>query len=193
MLGRIVAILLTLTLALADAQTLDAQALLVPVDGAICRLGGAAAAALRAALAPDERDEELEYVSDQLAQMCPLADGDARVIDGVARWTQLVVSAAYPHDVNDRQYTPDACAARLRVALPRAFEAAAAAGVRSLAMTVIGTAYRIPGDLAVRAQADALAAAARVDLHVMWAFRDAALLEVARASVARLGLAPRGA
>jgi O-acetyl-ADP-ribose deacetylase (regulator of RNase III) len=180
--------LLTLTLALADSQTLDAQALLVPVDGAICRLGGAAASALRAALDAGERDDELEYVGDQLERMRPLADGEARVIDGVGRWSHLVVSAAYPHDVNDVIFTSDACAARLRVALPRAFEAAAAAGVRSLAMTVIGTAYRIPGDLAVRAQADAIAAAARVDLHVLWAFREASLLEVARAAVARLGL-----
>jgi O-acetyl-ADP-ribose deacetylase (regulator of RNase III) len=180
--------LLALTLVHADSQTLDAQALLVPVDGALCRLGGAAAAALRAALGPEERDDELEYVSDQLARMRPLADGDARVIDGVARWSHLVVSAAYPHDVNDVHYTPEVCAARLRVALPRAFEAAAAAGIRSLAMTVIGTAYRIPGDLAVRAQADAIAAAARVDLRVRWAFREASLLELARAAVARLGI-----
>ena len=182
--------MLRLTLALADAQTLDAEALLVPVDGAICRLGGAAAAALRASLDPAERDDELEYVSDQLERMRPLADGDARVIDGVARWSHLVVSAVYPHDVNDRHHTSDACAARLRVALPRAFEAAAIAGVGSLVMTAIGTAYRIPGDLAVRAQADALAAAVRIDLHVVWAIRDAPLLEVARAAVARLGLTP---
>jgi O-acetyl-ADP-ribose deacetylase (regulator of RNase III) len=120
--------------------------------------------------------------------MRPLADGEARVIDGVARWSHLVISAAYPHDVNDQHFSPEACAARLRVALPRAFEAAATAGVRSLAMTVIGTAYRIPGDLAVRAQADAIAAAARIDLNVLWAFREAPLLEVARAAAARLGL-----
>lgn len=181
--------MLRLTLALADAQALDAQALLVPVDGAICRLGGAAAAALRAALAPEERDDELEYVTDQLERMRPLVDGEARVIDGVARWSHLVVSAAYPHDVNDRHFTPDDCAARLRVALPRAFEVAAvAAGIDSLVMSVIGTAYRIPGDLAVRAQADALAAAARVDLHVRWAFREPSLLAEARTAAARLGL-----
>jgi len=180
---------LRLTLAHADAQALDAQALLVPVDGAICRLGGAAAAALRAALAPEERDDELEYVTDQLERMPPLVDGDACVIDGVARWSHLVVSAAYPHDVNDRHFTPDDCATRLRVALPRAFEVAAAAGIASLAMTVIGTAYRLPGDLAVRAQVDALAAAARVDLHVRWAFREPSLLEEARTAAARLGLA----
>lgn len=100
-----------------------------------------------------------------------------------------MISAAYPHDVNDRHFTPDDCAARLRVALPRAFETAAAAGVRSLTMTVIGTAYRIPGDLAVRAQADALAAAARIDLRVLWAFREAPLVDAARAAIARLGLA----
>jgi hypothetical protein len=179
---------LALSLVHADAQDVDADALLVPVDGALCRLGGASAIALRAALTPEERDDELTYVTDELLAMRPLADGDARVLSDVARWRWLVVSAVYPHDVDGRVHTPAVCAARLRVALPRAFEIATAAGASSIAMTVIGTAYRIPGDLAVRAQADAIAAARGLGLRVVWTFRDAALLDEARAAAVRLGL-----
>lgn len=86
-------------LALADVQDVDADALLVPVDGALCRLGGAT----------------------------------------------------------------------------------------SMAMTVIGTAYRMPGDVAVRAQVDGLAATS-ADVRVVWAFRDLALVEIARAAALRVGL-----
>jgi hypothetical protein len=179
---------LTLSLAHADSQDVDADALLVPVDGAICRLGGAAANALRAALPADERADELAYVTDELLAMRPLGDGEARVIADVARWRWLVVSAAYPHDVDGRTFTPAVCAARLRVAMPRAFEVAVAAGAASIAITVIGTAYRIPGDLAVRAQADAIAAARALSLHVWWTFRETALLDEATAAASRLGL-----
>lgn len=175
-----------------DVQDVAADALLVPVDGALCRLGGAPAAALRAALPADERDDELEYVSEALARLRPLAPGAARVIDGVARWSWLVVSAAYPHDVDGRTYPPAACAAMLRAAMPAAVDAASAAGAASLAMTVIGTAYRMPGDVAVRAQVDGLAAAAPTALRVHWTFRDGVLALVARAAAARVGLVAAG-
>ena len=59
-------------------EDVAADALLVPVDGKLCRLGGAAAAALRAALSADERDDELEFVADQLARMQPLPHPEAR-------------------------------------------------------------------------------------------------------------------
>lgn len=82
---------------------------------------------------------------------------------------------------------PEVCAARLRHALPNAFEVAARSGIRTLGLTVIGTAYRMPGELAVRAQMDAIARAP-AELHIVWAFRESALLEVARAAAARVGI-----
>ncbi len=177
-------------LVLGDVQGVAADALLLPVDGALCRLGGAVASALRAALPADERDDELEYVSDALARLRPLAAGEAKAIEGVGPWRWLVVSAAYPHDVDGRHFGPDACAAMLRSAIPGALAAADAAGAGSLAMTVIGTAYRMPGDVAVRAQVDGIAAGS-VAVRVVWAFRDAGLREVARAAAARVGLRVR--
>jgi hypothetical protein len=172
----------------ASVETIPADALLVPVDGALCRLGGAPATALRAALPPDERDDELTYVSEALARLRPLADTDARAIDGVARWSHLIVSAAYPHNRDGHLYSPAECATLLRRAIPRALAAAEGAHVGTLAMTVIGTAYRMPGDIAVRAQLDGVAAARDRSLRVVWAFRDEALLAIARAAAQRLGL-----
>ena len=54
----------------------------------------------------DERLEELSFVEDELAKVRPLADFEARLVDGVARWKWLLVSAAYPHNVNGKIYSP---------------------------------------------------------------------------------------
>lgn len=177
-----------LEIARADVQDVAAEALLVPVDGALCRLGGAAASALRAALAADERGDEIEYVSEMLARLRPLGNGGARAIEGVARWPWLIVSAAYPHNVDGRTFAVADCAAMLRAALPAAIAAAATAGASSLAMTVIGTAYRMPGGVAVRAQVDGLAAARTGGVRVVWAFREPALMDIACDAAARVGL-----
>ena len=182
--------MLTVDLVRADVQDVSADALLLPVDGALCRLGGASASALRAALTADERDDELAYVSEELARLRPLPDGAARAFDGVARWAWLIAAALYPHNVDGHLYSPAECAAMLRRGLPTAIDAAVAASAPSLAMTVIGTAYRMPGPTAVRAQVDALAAARGHEIRVVWAFRDDDLLAEARAAAARLGLMP---
>lgn len=166
-------------------EHIDADALLLPVDGAICRLGGAAANALRAALPDDERADELEYVEDALSRIKPLRHPDARVIDGVARWNKLVVSAAYPHNVNDTLYGPNECAAMVRGALPVACSVAASAGVQVLAATVIGTQYRMPADLAVRAFLEGLAAVT-ASITVRWSLPDASHRALATEAWSRL-------
>lgn len=171
----------------ARVEHLDADALLVPVDGQICKLGGAAAAALRAALADDELDDELEYVTDMLERMRPLEHPSAQVIDGVARWGKLVVSAAYPHDVDGRVFSPQDCARMLRAAIPHALAAAATEHVGSIAATVIGTAYRVPVDLAVRSFLDGVAAA-RTSIVVRWSVPDAEARRLATEAARRLGL-----
>ena len=66
--------MLRLDLIHGDVQDVAADALLLPVDGALCRLGGASASALRAALPADEREDELGYVSEELARLRPLAE-----------------------------------------------------------------------------------------------------------------------
>jgi len=169
-------------------EDIEAAALLLPVDGALCRLGGAAASALRAALSPDERADELEYVEHELAAMRPLTHPEARAIDGVARWSKLVVSAAYPHDVDGVVFSPDRCAQMVRAAIPEAIATVARLGLGSIAAASIGTAYRIPSDLAVRAFVDGLAAASHHPIAFRWALIEPADRELARAAAARVGL-----
>lgn len=162
-------------------ELIDADAILLPVDGALCRLGGAVASALRAALPADERADEIEYVEHALSQLRPLAHPQARAIDGVARWKHIIVSAAYPHDVDDTTFSPEACAAMLRAALPQALAAVEALGLTTLTATLIGTQYRMPVDLAVRAFVDGVA---RSRITIRWSLPDPTHRELARARLA---------
>lgn len=169
-------------------ELVDAAAILLPVDGKICRLGGAVAGGLRAALAPEERADEIEYIEHELAEMRPLAHPQAKAIDGVARWPKIIVSAAYPHDVDGAVFSPDDCARMLRSALPVALALAEELALPTLATTLIGTAYRMPVDLAVRAFVDGLAAGARRSVRVRWSLPDAEHRRLADAACGRLGL-----
>jgi hypothetical protein len=169
-------------------ELVAADALLIPVDGTLCRLGGATASALRHALPEDERADEMEYVEDQLARLRPLTHPDARVIDGVARWRKLVVSAAYPHNVDGVVHTAHDCARMIRAALPVALAAAVEDRLVTLAATLIGTSYRMPADLAVRAFVDGLAAAAKQPVTVRWSLPEPAHRELAREASQRIGL-----
>src|ERR1044071_13565 len=99
-------------------ELVDAAAVLLPVDGPISPLRRGAASGLRAALAPDERASEIDHVEHELSRMRPLAHPQAKAIDGVARWSTIIVSAAYPHNVDGSVFSADDCARMLRSALP---------------------------------------------------------------------------
>lgn len=172
-------------------ERIEADALLLAVDGQLCRLGGAAAGALRLALAPEERADELEYVEDQLARLRPVPHPQARLIDGVARWRKLLVSAAYPHNVDGVIHTPDDCARMIRNAIPAALALAEAHQLASVAATWIGTAYRMSAELAVRAFADGLRTAAAHHVIVRWSLPDATHRQLAAAAAARIGIPVR--
>jgi O-acetyl-ADP-ribose deacetylase (regulator of RNase III) len=173
-------------------EQVDADALLLPVNGQLCRLGGAAAGALRLALAPDERADELDYVEDQLARLRPVPHPQARLIDGAARWSKLLVSAAYPHNVDGVIQTPDDCARMIRNAIPAALALAEAHQLASVAATLIGTAYRMSAELAVRAFVDGLRAAAAHHVAVRWSLPDATHRQLAAAAASRIGIPVRG-
>ena len=172
----------------ARVEHVHADALLLPVDGTICRLGGAASGALRAALPPDERADEMAYLEDELARLRPLPHARARAIDGVARWKTIIVSAAYPHNVDGIVHSPDDCARLLRAAIPPAVALAAERGLASIAATLIGTAYRMSVDQAIRAFADALAAAAQHRIRVCWSLPDSTHRERAEVACRQRGL-----
>jgi hypothetical protein len=173
----------------ARVELIEADALLLPVDGQLCRLGGASAGALRVALPAEERAEELEYVEEELSRLKPLVHPAASVIDGVARWSKLVVSAAYPHNADGVIYSPQDCARMIRQALPVAIALAEAGSIGSLAATLIGTQYRMPVDLAVRAFVDGVAAA-RASTVVRWSIPDPEHRALALAAAQRVGVIP---
>lgn len=174
-------------------ELVDADAILLPVDGQICRLGGATASGLRFALQPDERADELDYVEDELARMRPLPHPEARAIDGVARWRKIIVVAAYPHDVDGRVFSPDDCARMVRSAIPAAIALAEHLEFDSIAATLIGTAYRMSPDLAVRAFVDGLAAAVKRRVLVRWSMPDRGHRQLAATACHRVGVRSRSA
>jgi hypothetical protein len=169
-------------------ELVDAAAILLPVDGQICRLGGAVASGLRTALAPDERADEIDYIEHELARLRPLAHPHAKAIGGVARWSTIIVSAAYPHDVDGARFSPDDCARMVRGALPVVLALADELALPTLAATLIGTAYRMPADLAVRAFVDGLTVAKGRAVRVRWSLPDADHRRLAEVACRRLGL-----
>jgi len=169
-------------------ELIEADALLVPVDGRLCRLGGAAAGALRAALDPEERADELAYVEEELIRMRPIPNAQARAMDGVARWRKLVVAAAYPHNVDGLAYSSEECAQMVRAALASAIAVAAASEIRTLGATLIGSQYRMTPDVAVRAFVDGLAAARSYAVTIRWSLPDVAHRNLAESASKRLGL-----
>lgn len=179
---------LTVEIHPARVEHVHADALLLPVDGMICRLGGATSGALRAALSPDERAEELEYVEDELARLRPLLHPQARAIDGVARWKTIIVCAAYPHNVDGVVYSPDDCARMLRAAIPSAVALAAELGFESIAATLIGTAYRMSVEQAIRACCDGLAGAAKQAIRFCWSLPELTHRELAEVACRQRGL-----
>lgn len=172
----------------ARLQDVAADGLLLPVDGDVCRLGGAAASAMRQALPAQERADEMQYVEDELARLRPLAHPQARAIEGVARWRAIIVSAAYPHNVGGVVYGPDDCAHRVRAAVPHAIALAVELGLASLAGALIGTTYRMSVEQAIRAFADGLVSAARLPIRFCWAIPEPGHAEQAAAACRLRGL-----
>jgi hypothetical protein len=80
----------------------------------------------------------------------------------------------------------------VRSAVPVAIALAAHLQLPSLAATLIGTAYRMPPDLAIRAFVDGIAAASKHSIHVRWSLPEPIYREVARteASVSASGSDP---
>jgi hypothetical protein len=129
----------------------------------------------------------MEYVEEELARLRPLRHPSAAVVDGVARWSKLIVSAAYPHDVDGVVHAPQDCARMIRQALPVAIALAHEHAIPVVAATLIGTAYRMPVDLAARAFVDGLAAT-RTPVIVRWSIPEPAYREVALGAARRVGL-----
>jgi hypothetical protein len=87
----------------------EAEALVLPVDGRICVIGGtAAASALKSSFEPEDRVEEFRAVEDAARALRSrpggFPPGTAALIDGASRWSYLVVVAALLHQMNDTAF-----------------------------------------------------------------------------------------
>ncbi len=184
------------------AQDIDADTLLFPVDGRRPAPGGGVIRAIRASLSADDAEsmrDELDFLDEELAAL-RLPDGGAAMLTGVGRWDQLLVSAAYPHNVNGALFEPPQYMDLIRRALPHALEFAESdptltvggrptdqpATIRRVTMTLIGTAYRVSMEQSVRAIGDALIAAHRAgrSQHVIWSLPVEGALDAATSLMA---------
>jgi hypothetical protein len=155
-------------------ETATTDALLVPLDerGEIC--GAGARAAMRIGLAadldPDERRDALEEIAEHVRERARSLGGfgSALAIEGEPPFRTWILARAMAHSTSERSWSADEHARILRDAIRASVQAASRAGAASLAMTLLGTQYRVTPELAAKVLADALAAeaATRLDVHV---------------------------
>jgi hypothetical protein len=189
-----------LALVLGDVALAGARALVLPVDGAICRLGSAAGRALLATLPREERLEAREMLEDDLVRLRPIPPGEARLVPGCGAFDHVVVAAALLHPLADGRGSRSEMRFVLRRAVASALEVGREHGLPSVAMTAIGDTrvvlgdadgHRLPARSAVDAVAEGLAAARAYPGEVAWCFVEEEKLAFAREACERLGLAPR--
>lgn len=189
-------------------EHIDADALLIPVDGPVkVLLGGGALAGIKGAMLEErlkrpEPDETMQEVHRELTeereefeQQVPvrIPRGSARVVDGIARWERLVLADCLHHNQGTEIFAPEAHAAGVRRGVQAAVAAAEEAGLQSLLMTPIGTATRISVEASIAAIAQGLADRRNARITIRWTFIDshrstAAAADVARAACLALGL-----
>ena len=161
-----------ITLLQEDINNVSADGLVLPVDGQICVIGGTAAArAFKASFAEEAEDAEEQqelylYAEEDVQRLQPLPHGKCRIIQGNDRWPNLVVAAAFYHNVNDVVFTSGQACSLLTNAIRNAVCASAAHGIDSIALTLMGTTYRVSARESIAAMIAGLAAARRERIEV---------------------------
>lgn len=162
-------------------EKVTAGGLVCPVDGAICTLGGSAAAtALKNSFDLEERDELFSYLEQDVKRLRPIPHGESRIIPGEGRWDWLVVVAALPHHVNDVIFSEDHFAYILERSVAHGIRMSCRQEIGSLAMTVMGSSYRLPAKLGIRCAVNAMRECRHEDIRIIWCFLDEELLGVAK-------------
>jgi hypothetical protein len=173
-----------------DISNAQAEGLVCPVDGAICILGGPAAAkALKNSFDPEDRDELFGYLEKDVLNLRPIPDGGARIIQGEGDWDWLVVVAAVPHHVNDQIIGKNAFSHILQRSIINGIRESVNHEIGSIAMTVIGSSYRLAPEICIRSMAEAFAVCRKVKINIVWCFLDSELREMAREHLEKYQLA----
>jgi hypothetical protein len=163
-----------ITLLQEDINGVSADGLVLPVDGQICVIGGTAAArALKASFAAEAEDEEEQfelygYAEEDVLRLRPLAHGQCRIIEGNDRWPHLVVVAAFYHNVDGVVFSAGQACTLLTNAVHSVVRASAGRGIDTIAMTLMGTTYRVSARESIAAMSEGLAASRRENIEVKW-------------------------
>ena len=139
-------------------------------------------------LGSEEQIEFYEGIEDDVKRLRPLPHGAARVIDGNETWPWLVVIADLPHHVNDVIFTPAQFSSILKTGIANGINESLNRELKSIALTLIGTTYRITADQSIKAIAEGLAAARRGNIKVHWCILNNHHLELAQRTCKHLNL-----
>ena len=166
----------------------DAEGLVVAVDGALCLPSGATYSAVRGAFSADEEADVREFFEEKVLELKPLRSGEARVIEVDEKWRYLVVTAALLHSTAGSVYGSDQHQAAIQRGITSAVRAAGQAGLASISMSLIGAAARLTVPQAVSATCQAIATCGASSVVVRWCFLSAEDAAVALAEARRIGL-----
>ncbi len=172
----------------ANLALVDAEGLVVAVDGALCLLSGAAFSAVRGAFSADEEQDVREFFEEKVLELKPLRNGQAQVVEVDEKWRYLVVTAALLHSTAGNVYASDQHQAAIQRGVASAVRAAGQAGLASISMSLIGAAARLTVPQAVSATCRAIAACGASSAVVRWCFLSAEDAAVALAEARRIGL-----
>ena len=172
-----------------DISQVSAEGLVCPVDGAIAVLGGPAAAiALKRSFAVDERDELFGYLEEDVRRLRPICDGEAKIVPGEGKWDWLVVVAALPHHVNDTIIGEDYFANILERSIISGIRASVQKGVKSIAMTVIGSSYRLPVASCILSSVNGIKKCQQDNIDIIWCFLERGQLVQAEKLLVQAGV-----
>ncbi len=172
-----------------DIDKVKVEGLVCPVDGNICILGGpAAATALKKSFDPEEWEELFGYLESDVKRLFPVPHGEARIIDGDGNWEYLVIIAALPHHVNDTVLTENYFASILEEAIVNGIRASVRHGIQSIAMTVIGSSYRLPVASCILSSVDGIKQCHRENIEIIWCFLDGEQLKLAEKLLSQAGI-----
>jgi len=150
--------------------------------------GSAAATALKRSFAADERDELFGYLEEDVKRLRPIREGEAEIIPGEGKWDWLVVIAALPHHVNDTIIGEDYFANILEKSIINGVRGSVQGGIRSIAMTVIGSSYRLPIASCILSAVNAIRQCQRDNIEIIWCFLEREQLGQAEKLLAQAGV-----
>ena len=161
-------------LCLEKIENIKAEGLIMPVDGTVCLLGSAALKALKESMreyhGPDDWMEMLEDLEREVRSLCPIPQGQSRIIHGDADWEWLVIIACQPHHVNDQIVTSEEFCSMLNSSLSDGINKCSQEGISSIALTLISTSTRISPEQSFFSIAESFANNREKDIEIFWSF-----------------------